>query len=49
MAVQNLGAAQMSVYDDTMDQDDFSEMKEIGNQIAALEAKMVEFRESMKG
>ena len=49
MAVANLGAAQMDVYNDTMDQDDFSEMKEIGDQIAALEAKMIEFRESMKG
>jgi len=49
MAVANLGAAQNEVYGDTMDQDDFSEMKEIGDQIAALEAKMVEFRESMKG
>jgi TolA-binding protein len=49
MAVANLGAAQMKVYNDTMNQDDFSEMKEIGDQIAALEAKMVEFTESMKG
>ena len=43
MAVANLGAAQMDVYDDSMDQDDFSEMGEIGAQIAALEAKMTEF------
>ena len=49
MAVANLGAAQMDVYNDTMDTDDFSEMASIGEQIAALEAKMVEFRESMKG
>ena len=49
MAVANLGAAQMDVYNNAMDQDDFSEMKEIGDQIAALEAKMLEFRESMKG
>lgn len=43
MAVSNLGAAQMDVYDDSMDQEDFSEMSEIGAQIAALEAKMTEF------
>lgn len=43
MATANLGAAQMSVYQDTMDQDDFSEMQEIGAQIAALEEKMREF------
>jgi hypothetical protein len=49
MAVANLGAAQMDVYDDAMDADDFSEMASIGEQIAALEAKMIEFRESMKG
>jgi len=47
MAVANLGAAQMDVYDDSMDQDDFREMASIGEQIAALEAKMIEFRESM--
>jgi deoxycytidylate deaminase len=46
MAVANLGAAQMDVYDDSMKQDDFSE---IGEQIAALEAKMMEFRESFGG
>jgi tryptophan 2,3-dioxygenase len=49
MATANLGAAQMDVYNDTMQQDDFSEMASIGEQIAALEAKMIEFRESMKG
>jgi hypothetical protein len=49
MAVANLGAAQMDVYDDTMNQDDFSEMSDIGAQIAALEAKMLEFRESFGG
>jgi hypothetical protein len=49
MAVANLGAAQMSVYNDTMDQDDFSEMKSIGDQIAALEAKMLEYSENLKG
>ena len=49
MAVANLGAAQMDVYDDSMDQDDFSEMSDIGAQIAALEAKMIEFRESYGG
>ena len=43
MAVADLGAAQMGVYDDSMNQDDFSEMGEIGAQIAALEAKMTEF------
>ena len=44
-AVANLGAAQMEVYNDTMDQDsdDFSEMQDIGSQIAALEEKMREF------
>jgi hypothetical protein len=49
MAVENLGAAQMEVYDDTMCQDDFSEMKSIGDQIAALEAKMLEYSEQLKG
>jgi hypothetical protein len=49
MAVANLGAAQMDVYDDSMRQDDFSEMSDIGAQIAALEAKMIEFRESFGG
>jgi len=49
MAVANLGAAQMEVYNDTMDQDDFSEMKSIGDQIAALEVKMLEYSENLKG
>jgi hypothetical protein len=45
MAVANLGAAQMDVYNDTMDQDgeDYSELNDIGSQIAALEEKMREF------
>jgi hypothetical protein len=42
MAVANLGAAQMDVYNDSMDQD-YSEMQGIGDQIAALEEKMREF------
>jgi hypothetical protein len=49
MAVANLGAAQMDTYDDSMGQDDFSEMGDIGAQIAELEAKMIEFRESFGG
>jgi hypothetical protein len=32
-----------------MDQDDFSEMKSIGDQIAALEAKMLEYSENLEG
>jgi hypothetical protein len=45
MSVANLGAAQMDVYDDTMkqDQEDFSELNDIGAQIAALEEKMREY------
>jgi len=45
MAVANLSAAQMDVYNDTMkqDSDDFSELDSIGSQIAALEEKMREF------
>ena len=42
MAVANLGAAQMDVYNDSMDQD-YSEMANIGDQIANLEAKMREY------
>jgi hypothetical protein len=42
MSVANLGAAQMDVYNDTMDQDDFSEMGAISSQIAALEERMRE-------
>ena len=49
MAVENLGAAQMKVYDDTMCQDDFSEMQSIGEQIAALEERMLEYSEKLKG
>jgi hypothetical protein len=48
MAVANLGAAQMDVYHDTMDQD-YSEMESIGDQIAALEAKMLEYSEKFEG
>lgn len=43
MATQNLGAAQMDTYHDTMDQDDYAEMKDIGSQIEALEARMKEY------
>ena len=45
MAVANLGAAQMDVYEDTMsqDSDDFSEMGDIGSRIADLESQMREF------
>jgi hypothetical protein len=49
MAVANLGAAQMSVYNDTMDQDDFSEMSDIGSKIAELEARLMEYREQFEG
>jgi HPt (histidine-containing phosphotransfer) domain-containing protein len=45
MAVANLGAAQMDVYHDTMGEetDEFSELQDIGSQIAALEEKMKEY------
>jgi hypothetical protein len=49
MATENLGAAQMEIYDDTMDQDDFSEMSDIGSKIADLEARLMEYREQLKG
>ena len=42
MAVSNLAAAQMDVYDDTMDQD-FAELEDIGSRIAQLEEAMKEF------
>jgi Ulp1 family protease len=42
MATANLGAAQMDVYNDTMDPE-YSEMKDIGAQIAALEERMKEY------
>lgn len=44
-AVANLGAAQMKVYDDSMDQDsnDFSELQTMSERIAELEEKMREF------
>jgi hypothetical protein len=46
MAVENLGAAQMAVYNSTMDQDDrFSEMKAMEQRIADLEARILEFSE----
>ena len=48
MAVANLGAAQMDVYHDTMDQD-YSEIQTIQDQIASLEAKLLEYRESFEG
>lgn len=49
MAVANLGAAQMDAYDDSMDQDDFSEMSEIGSKIAELESRLLEYREQAEG
>jgi hypothetical protein len=48
MAVQNLGAAQMEVYNNTMDQD-YSEMGDIGSKIAELEARLLEYREQLEG
>jgi len=48
MAVANLGAAQMDVYDNTMNQD-YSEIQTIQDQIASLEAKLLEYRESFEG
>jgi Rad3-related DNA helicase len=48
MSVANLGAAQMDVYKDTMDQD-YSEIQTIQDQIASLEAKLLEYRESLQG
>jgi hypothetical protein len=48
MSVANLGAAQMDIYDDTMDQD-FSEMAEIGDKIAELEEMMLQYREQLEG
>jgi hypothetical protein len=47
MSVANLGAAQMDVYNDTMDQD-YSEIQTIQDQIASLEAKLLEYRESFQ-
>jgi len=47
MSVANLGAAQMDVYKDTMDQD-YSEIQTIQDQIASLEAKLLEYRESLQ-
>jgi hypothetical protein len=47
MSVANLGAAQMDVYNDTMEQD-YSEMQSIGDQIAALEARMLEYKEQFE-
>jgi hypothetical protein len=45
MAVANLGAAQMDVYNDSMDQDEtnFSEIESLSSQIASLEERMREF------
>jgi hypothetical protein len=47
MAVEDLGAAQMAVYNSTMDDDDerFSEMTAMEQRIAALEARIIEFAE----
>jgi len=44
MAVANLGAAQMDVYQDSMDQDsdDYSELNDIGSRIEQLEQAMRE-------
>jgi hypothetical protein len=39
----NVGQKQMSDYDRTMDQDDFSEMSELSERIASLEAAMAEY------
>jgi hypothetical protein len=38
----------MDVYGDTMDQD-YSEIQTIQDQIASLEAKLLEYRESFEG
>jgi len=47
MAVENLGAAQMAVYNRTMDQDErFNEMTAMEERIAALEARILEFAEA---
>jgi uncharacterized protein YdcH (DUF465 family) len=45
MAVANLGAAQMDVYNDTMCQNEtnFSEIESLSSQIASLEERMREF------
>jgi hypothetical protein len=48
MAVANLGAAQMDVYNDSMQQN-YSEIQTIQDQIASLEAKLLEYRESLQG
>jgi uncharacterized protein YdcH (DUF465 family) len=48
MAVANLGAAQMDVYNNTMNQE-YSEIQTIQDQIASLEAKLLEYRESFEG
>jgi hypothetical protein len=39
----NVGQKQMSDYDRTMNQDDFSEMSELSERIASLEAAMAEY------
>ena len=39
----NIGQKQMDDYDRTMDQDDFSEMSELSERIASLEAAMAEY------
>jgi Mg2+ and Co2+ transporter CorA len=48
MSVANLGAAQMDVYNDSMQQN-YSEIQTIQDQIASLEAKLLEYRESLQG
>lgn len=49
MSVENLGAAQMEAYGDTMCQDDYSEMQDIGTRISDLEARLMEYREQLEG
>jgi hypothetical protein len=50
MAVADLGRAQMTAYNRTMDQDDsYAErLNDIGARIAEIEAKMLEFSENQK-
>jgi predicted transcriptional regulator len=43
MAVKDLGAAQMKVYNDTMDHSEFSELSNLTDRIAELEASLAEF------
>jgi hypothetical protein len=43
MAVKDLGAAEMKVYNDTMDHSEFSELSNLTDRIAELEASLAEF------